>query len=95
MTVRIPPTSSNGSSSVFTIDFRETAPALSNSTMYHDEPLSARFGGKSFAVPGEVLGLEEAHKRWARLPWEKLVAPSVTLARGWEVDRELAKRIPV
>src|SRR6201996_7543033 len=57
MTVRIP--SANGSE-IWTIDFRERAPAASNSTMYEKDPILAIFGGLSVAVPGELRGLEEA-----------------------------------
>ncbi|KAG6845392.1 hypothetical protein H0H87_009739 [Tephrocybe sp. NHM501043] len=93
MTVRIPPLL-GGPSEVVTIDFREVAPALANATMFHDSPNLSRYGGLSVAVPGEVLGLEEAHRRWAKLPWARLVRPAIELAKGWEVDRELGRRIP-
>ena len=95
MTVRIPPSSPNASSEVFTIDFRETAPALSNKTMYVDDPLASRWGGLSVGVPGELRGLEEAHKRWGNLPWSVLVEPAAKLAKGWVVQPELARRIEV
>ncbi|KAF5386012.1 hypothetical protein D9615_002522 [Tricholomella constricta] len=94
MTVRLPPSIPGGPSEVYTIDFRETAPALANSSMFHDSPELSRFGGLAVAVPGEVLGLEEAHRRWGKLSWERLVRPSVELAKGWKVDRELGRRIP-
>jgi len=95
MTVRIPSSNQDGESQVYTIDFRETAPALANSSMFIHDPLLARRGGLSIAVPGEIRGLEEAHRRWGKLPWTRLVWPSVQLAQGWEVDRELARRIMV
>ena len=95
MTVRIPTSMDGRSSEVWTVDFRETAPALANKTMYSKDPTDARFGGLSIGVPGEVRGLEEAHKRWGSLPWGRLVQPSVELAAGWKVGRELAKRINV
>ncbi|KAK0485936.1 gamma-glutamyltranspeptidase [Armillaria novae-zelandiae] len=94
MTVRIPPKDTKSSSEVFNIDFREMAPALSNSTMFPPGSNASRFGGLSVAVPGEVRGLEEAHKRWGTLPWKRLVQPSVDLAAGWQVDKELGRRIP-
>ncbi|TEB06228.1 gamma-glutamyltranspeptidase [Coprinellus micaceus] len=90
MTVRVP---RGGVSEVYTIDFRETGPALSNETMYIGRPETSRFGGLSVGVPGELRGLEEAHRRWGSLPWKYLVQPSVDLAKGWKVDTELAKRI--
>lgn len=95
MTVRLPPNSTHNQSEVWTIDFRETAPALANTTMFKDDPYTSKFGGLSVAVPGEVRGLEEAHRRWGTMSWERLVMPSVELAEGWRVDRELARRIKV
>ncbi|KAF9222505.1 gamma-glutamyltranspeptidase [Gyrodon lividus] len=93
MTVRVPPSTPDEDCNVYTIDFRETAPALSNKTMYVDNPRAAMFGGLSVAVPGELRGLEEAYQRWGSLPWSRLVQPSVDLAAEWTVDVELAKRI--
>lgn len=95
MTIRIPPNSTDGKSEVWNIDFRETAPAAANTTMYKDDPLSALFGGLAVAIPGELRGLEEAHKRWGSRPWAELVKPSINLAKGWEVPAELARRIQV
>ncbi|KAH9847137.1 gamma-glutamyltranspeptidase [Lenzites betulinus] len=93
MTVRIPPSQPGESSEVFTVDFRETAPALSNKTMYINDPLAARWGGLAVGIPGELRGLEEAHRRWGKLPWKTLVQPAIHLAEGWTVQTELARRL--
>jgi len=95
MTVRVPTSKDGKSSEVWTVDFRETASALANKTMYIENPVSSKFGGLAVGIPGEVRGLEEAHKRWGSLPWESLVQPSVELAAGCKVGKELAKRINV
>ncbi|MBR0775204.1 gamma-glutamyltransferase [Bradyrhizobium diazoefficiens] len=45
------------------------------------------YGPGSIAVPGVVAGMEEAHRRHARLPWKDLLAPAARLAgEGLLVD---------
>ncbi|KAF8482933.1 gamma-glutamyltranspeptidase [Russula ochroleuca] len=95
MAVRLPPSAPDGTSEVWTIDFRETAPALANTTMYKKHPTKARYGGLAVGVPGEVRGLAEAHMRWGKLPWRRLVQPSADIASGWAVGKELGLRIHV
>ncbi|SPO25122.1 related to gamma-glutamyltransferase [Ustilago trichophora] len=75
------------------IDFRETAPAAANKTMYVGRVPKAQFGGLAVGVPGELRGLEEAHKRYGKLPWKRLVEPSIELAKGAKVSKELARRL--
>ncbi|KAF9365630.1 hypothetical protein BGX34_009165 [Mortierella sp. NVP85] len=90
MTVRLP----NGTVEV--IDFRETAPAGAHRDMYKKDPILAQKGGLSVAIPGEIRGLHLAHTRYGKLPWERLFAPSVKMARdGWAIGPELAKRLQV
>jgi len=90
MTIRLP------NSTVEVIDFRETAPAGAHPKMYKKDPLLAQTGGLSVGVPGEIRGLELAHKRHGKLSWDRLFAPAVKMARdGWAVGPELAKRLRI
>ncbi|MEY3018051.1 MAG: hypothetical protein RL336_1186, partial [Pseudomonadota bacterium] len=48
-------------------------------------------GGMSVGVPGVVKGLEVAHQRFGKLPWERLFAHPFDLAeRGFEVSPRLS-----
>ncbi|CAE6452411.1 unnamed protein product [Rhizoctonia solani] len=94
MVIRIPPSSPKGLSTVHSIDFRETAPTGSNSSMFTKSPLLSKFGGLSVAVPGEIRGLYAAHSQFGRLPWSRLFEPSIQLANGgWKVTAELDRRL--
>ena len=78
----------------FTLDFRETAPAASRRELYlrDSKPVAALSltGALAVAVPGEVAGLTEAHKRFGTLPMAVLAAPAIKLAaEGFAVDAAL------
>ena len=47
-----------------------------------------RTGAAAVAVPGTALGLDAAHRRFGRVPWNELVEPAARLARdGFELTR--------
>lgn len=73
------------------LDYREVAPNAASKTMYLDdkgeviENLSL-VGAKAAGVPGTVLGMWEAHRRFGKLPWSELITPAVGYAReGFKV----------
>ena len=81
-----------GTSRVF--DFRETAPAAANKTMYDSRPKASELGGLAVAVPGELSGYWNAHQRYGRLNWSVLFEPSITIARtGFNVSRLLIEKL--
>lgn len=54
------------------IDFRETAPAAANETMYAADGSGATLstvGGLAAGVPGELRGWELLHQRHGKMPW--------------------------
>jgi len=78
------------------LDFRETAPAAATADMFLDEDgkpdrrrsLRSRAGA---GVPGTPAGLFALHRRHGHLPWERLLAPAIALARdGFEIPEGLA-----
>jgi gamma-glutamyltranspeptidase/glutathione hydrolase len=71
------------------IEYRETAPAAAHALTFDlkETTHSSRVAG----VPGTLRGLQLAHSRYGRLPWSRLVAPAIELARqGFEIDASLA-----
>ncbi len=81
------------------VDFRERAPAAASRNMYLDAsgnviPQVSTIGLRAAGVPGTVAGLEYATRKYGRLPWSRLVAPAVALARlGFPVSYELARSL--
>jgi len=56
--------------------------------------LSYMLGGISVAVPGEVAGYYEAWRRFGRLPWRRLLQPTIEMCRdGYRVQWSLAHAI--
>lgn len=72
---------------IFTYDGRETAPHAATGTYFFGSdgsPLSrdqAVPGGKSVGVPGNIRLMALAHGRHGKLPWARLFAPAIRLAR--------------
>lgn len=56
---------------------------------YGDSQQTFYTGPTSVAVPGAVLGIWEAHRRWGSVPWAELLAPAARLAREGVVLNEV------
>ncbi|MEK6236463.1 MAG: gamma-glutamyltransferase [Planctomycetales bacterium] len=77
---------------VVCVEYRETAPGRATRTMFGLK--ENRHAHRQVGVPGTVRGLALAHKRFGKLPWRKLVSPSVRLAReGFLLDEPLARSL--
>ncbi|MGD1938241.1 MAG: gamma-glutamyltransferase [Cyanophyceae cyanobacterium] len=81
------------------LDFRERAPGSAYRELYLDEdgkPKSRRIsldGHLAAGVPGTVAGLAELHRKYGKLPWSRVVAPSIELAeQGFTITQRLADR---
>jgi gamma-glutamyltranspeptidase/glutathione hydrolase len=85
----------NGETSA--LDYREQAPAASTADMFLDDAgeltRASVVGHLAAGVPGTVMGMWEAHKRYGTLAWADLVAPAVALAEGFEVHERYARSI--
>jgi gamma-glutamyltranspeptidase/glutathione hydrolase len=80
------------------LDFRERAPAAASHDMYlgpDGRPTKdSQVGYRASGVPGTVMGMEYAHKKWGKKPWKQLVEPAVQLAaKGFPVSFGLVQTI--
>jgi gamma-glutamyltranspeptidase/glutathione hydrolase len=69
------------------LDYRETAPKAATRNMYLDEKGEvienlSLVGARAAGVPGTVMGLWEAHRRFGKLPWAELLTPAIGYARN-------------
>ncbi|HEV2555493.1 MAG TPA: gamma-glutamyltransferase [Bosea sp. (in: a-proteobacteria)] len=81
---------------VITLDGRETAPAAAKPDRFigkDGKPMrfvEAVVGGRSVGVPGTPRLLEEAHRRWGKLPWPQVLTPAIRLAEdGFAISPRL------
>lgn len=76
----------------FFLDFRETAPQAATAGMYLDasgKPVASDslLGWRAVGVPGTVMGLETARRRFGRLSRAADMAPAIALAQqGFTLD---------
>ena len=83
-----------------TLDFREKAPENSFRDMYIDniegemkvDDKRSKIGHLASGVPGSVDGMVKIYEKFSSLEWEKLLEPSIKVAReGFEVTEKQAK----
>lgn len=79
-------------------DFREVAPAAAHPEMWLDDGEYSfqrhHLSHMSVGVPGTVAGLYMAWQDSGSLPWERLVAPAIALARdGFVISHGLARSL--
>ena len=81
------------------IDYREVAPVGATHDMFLDtdgnvDVRRARFSHLSAGVPGTVAGLHLAHSKYGKLPWKRLLAPAIALARnGIKVSYDMSRAL--
>ncbi|XP_009461959.1 PREDICTED: gamma-glutamyltransferase 5 [Nipponia nippon] len=61
------------------INARETVPRVFPQDLLSGCATGSSIGSRWIAVPGELRGYEEAHKRYGRLPWKALFEPTIKL----------------
>ncbi|WP_279156899.1 gamma-glutamyltransferase [Obesumbacterium proteus] len=75
------------------INFRETAPAAASANMYLDEKGNVKKGASLYGylaagVPGTVLGLDTAQRKYGKLTRLQVMEPAIKLAReGFILNR--------
>ncbi|XP_017266216.1 glutathione hydrolase 5 proenzyme [Kryptolebias marmoratus] len=64
-------------------NFRETVPKTWKPNLLNECVPSFKFytGSQWIGVPGELRGYEAMHRRYGKLPWAKLLEPTIKLAR--------------
>ncbi|XP_053609704.1 glutathione hydrolase 1 proenzyme-like [Plodia interpunctella] len=78
------------SGQVDVLNARERAPMATTLDMFANA--SSTVGGLAIAVPGELRGYGEMHRRYGRLPWAELVQPTIDLCKnGVRVTEYMAR----
>ncbi|OIQ48298.1 MAG: gamma-glutamyltransferase [Gammaproteobacteria bacterium MedPE] len=81
------------------IDYREMAPNKAHRDMYLDEDGNAnarlsRFHGLAVGIPGTVMGMQHALKKYGTMSTKQVIEPAIKLARdGIKVSPDLANSL--
>lgn len=74
----------------YSVDAREVAPFYATEDMFNEDINLSLHGGLAIAVPGELMGYERAHNKFGKLPWKKLVEPSIEICKdGFYMTKHL------
>uniref|UniRef100_T1P7W8 Gamma-glutamyltranspeptidase n=1 Tax=Musca domestica TaxID=7370 RepID=T1P7W8_MUSDO len=66
----------------YSVDGREVAPfAVTEDKFNNVDNHDLLHGPLSIAVPGELMGYHRAHEKFGKLPWKKLVEPSLQICK--------------
>ena len=86
-----------GDGTAAALDYREKAPLAATRDMFLDADGNvsdkSMVGHLASGVPGSVMGIWEAHRRFGTLPWAELVEPAALLADGFEVHQRFRRNI--
>jgi gamma-glutamyltranspeptidase/glutathione hydrolase len=87
-----------GDGRVYAQDHRSVAPRAARPEMFWDADGGVTeesvVGHRAVAVPGSVRGLWEAHGRFGRVSWARLVEPAIALAAGFEIRPRFLSSLP-
>lgn len=76
----------------YTLNARERAPSGVTADMF--EGVGRHDGPRSVAVPGEILGYWELHKRFGTLSWKEVIAPTLSICRrGFVMSKHMADQL--
>ncbi|KAJ8722189.1 hypothetical protein PYW08_004591 [Mythimna loreyi] len=71
----------------YTVNARDMAPAAATVDMFNGNWDNSFKGPLAIGVPGELRGMWTAYKRWGKLPWDSLIAPTLDLCRtGFQIS---------
>lgn len=81
----------------YSIDFREKAPGKGHADMYLDKdgnviPNASILGRLASGVPGSVDGMVQAHAKYGKLTWKKVLEPAIELAKNGVILTEREAR---
>lgn len=81
----------------YSIDFREKAPGKGHADMYLDKdgniiPKASTLGRLASGVPGSVDGMVQAHAKYGKLSWKRVLQPAIDIAKNGVVLTEREAR---